>query len=149
MTEPVNIDVDYKALAKEKLLDAYEKNPLIVEKILQLRDKGQLTSNYRFFHNYFFAGIVVSLCPLEVTNLILLLLEVNSDINPVLDSLGLNFDPRPELEKRSEARKLDQEATLIEDNKISGLLADDPEYRAVHEGLEEIRAQIRQKENSS
>jgi hypothetical protein len=149
MTELVNFDVDYKALVKEKLLDAYEQNPLILEKIIQLRNKGELNSNYRFFHTYFLAGIVVSLCPPEVTNLILLMLEVNSDINAVLDSLKLNFDPQLELEKRAEERKLAQEATLVQDNNVIGLLSEDLEYREVQEGIEEIRAQFKQLENSS
>lgn len=149
MTEPVNFDVDYKALVKEKLLDAYEQNPLILEKIIQFRNKGRLVSSYRFFHSYFLAGIVVSLCPPEVTNLISLMLEVNSDIDSVLQAIGLDFDPLPELEKRAEARKLAQEATLIQDNSVIGLLAEDLEYRAVQEGLEEIRAQMKQLENSS
>ena len=150
MTEPLNFDVDYKALIREKLLDAYEKNPYVLEKIIQLKNKADLSTNnkYKFFSHTYLAGILVALCP-EITNFITVSLDFNSDLDSVLYILGLNFDPRPELAKRAEARKLAQEATLIEENKISSLLAEDPEYRAVHEGLEEIRAQIRQQENSS
>ncbi len=148
MTEPVNFDVDYKALIREKLLDAYEQNPLVVEKLLQLKSEACIEQKDRFFHYYYLAGILVALCP-EVTNFIITALSFNSNIDTVFQIIGINFDPRPALAKRSEARKLAQEATLIEDKKISGLLAEDPEYRAVHEGLEEIRAQIRQQENSS
>ena len=134
---------------KEKLLDAYEENPLIFEKILQLRSKGNLTQNYRFFNSSFLAGIVVSLCPPDITNLILLMLELNSDVDSVFQAIGLNFDPRQELEKRAKERKLAQEAILVQDNNIIGLLSEDSTYRAAHEGLEEIRSQIRQQENSS
>jgi hypothetical protein len=76
-------------------------------------------------------------------------LEFNSDLFSVLNTIGLNFDPRPELEKRAEERKLAQEATLVQNNNVIGLLSEDPEYRAVQEGLEEIRAQMKQLENSS
>ncbi len=149
MDEKVNFNVDYKALIKEKLLDAYEKDPLILEKILQVRNKADLVQKYSFFNSAYLAGVIVSLCPPEVTNLILLLLEVNSNLDSVFQAIGLNFDPRPELAKRAKERKLDQEATLIQDNNIIGLLSEDPEYLEVHEGLEEIRQQIRQQENSS
>jgi hypothetical protein len=149
MDEQLNFDIDYKALMKEKLLDAYEENPLIFEKILQLRSKGNLTQNYRFFNSSFLAGIVVSLCPPDITNLILLMLELNSDVDSVFQAIGLNFDPRQELEKRAKERKLAQEAILVQDNNIIGLLSEDSAYRAAHEGLEEIRSQIRQQENSS
>jgi chromosome condensin MukBEF complex kleisin-like MukF subunit len=77
------------------------------------------------------------------------MLEVKSDINAVLDSLKLNFDPQLELEKRAEERKLAQEATLVQDNNVIGLLSEDLEYREVQEGIEEIRAQFKQLENSS
>jgi hypothetical protein len=149
MTEPVNFDIDYKALIKEKLLDAYEKNPLVLEKILQAREKANLTEKYRFFNSHYLAGIIVSLCPPEVTNLILLSLELNSNIDFVLQIIGLNFDPQQELEKRAEARKLAQEATLIPENNVIGFLSEDLEYREVQEGIEEIRAQFKQLENSS
>lgn len=149
MNENINLDIDYKALMKEKILDAYEENPLIFEKILQLRNKGNLTQNYRFFNSSFLAGIVVSLCPPDITNLILLMLELDSDVDSVFQALGLNFDPRPELEQRAKERKLAQEAILVQDNNIIGLLSEDPEYLKVHQGLEEIRSQIRQQENSS
>lgn len=150
MSETVNFDIDYKALIREKLLDAYEKNPLVLEKILQLKKRANLCEKNYFFNTSYLAGIIVSLCP-ELTNFIILSLELNHNYNidHVFQVIGLNFDPRPELEKRAEARRLAKETTLVEDTKISGLLADDPEYRAVHEGLEEIRAQIRQQENSS
>ena len=121
MSEPVNFDVDYKALIREKLLDAYEQNPLILEKILQLRKKASLSENsshtgqmMAFFNRYYLAGIIVSLCP-DVTNFITTALEFNSDLYSVLNTINLNFDPRPELEKRAEARRLAQEATLVED----------------------------------
>ena len=149
MTEPVNFDIDYKALIKEKLLDAYENNPLVLEKILQVRDKANLTQNNRFFASSYLTGVIVSLCTPEVTNLILLSLELNSNIDSVLQTIGLNFDPRPELEKRAEERKLAQEATLIPENNVIALLSEDPEYRAVQEGLEEIRSQFKQLENPS
>jgi hypothetical protein len=155
MTELVNFDVDYKALVKEKLLDAYENNPLVLEKILQLREKANLIeySQYNgqmiaFLNRYYLAGIIVALCP-EATNFITTALEFNSDLFSVLNTIGLNFDPRPELEKRAEERKLAQEATLVQNNNVIGLLSEDPEYRAVQEGLEEIRAQMKQLENSS
>jgi hypothetical protein len=151
MTELVNFDVDYKALVKEKLLDAYENNPLVLEKILQLREKANLIeySQYNgqmiaFLNRYYLAGIIVALCP-EATNFITTALEFNSDLFSVLNTIGLNFDPRPELEKRAETRKLAQEVTLIPENNA----IEDPEYRAVQEGLEEIRAQMKQLENSS
>jgi hypothetical protein len=155
MTEPVNFDVDYKALVKEKLLDAYENNPLVLEKILQLREKANLIeySQYNgqmiaFLNRYYLAGIIVALCP-EATNFITTALEFNSDLFSVLNTIGLNFDPRPELEKRAEERKLAQEATLVQDNNVIGLLSEDLEYREVQEGIEEIRAQMKQLENSS
>jgi hypothetical protein len=151
MTELVNFDVDYKALVKEKLLDAYENNPLVLEKILQLREKANLIeySQYNgqmiaFLNRYYLAGIIVALCP-EATNFITTALEFNSDLFSVLNTIGLNFDPRPELEKRAGTRKLAQEVTLIPENNA----IEDPEYRAVQEGLEEIRAQMKQLENSS
>jgi hypothetical protein len=151
MTEPVNFDIDYKALVREKLLDAYENNPLVLEKILQLREKANLIeySQYNgqmiaFLNRYYLAGIIVALCP-EATNFITTALEFNSDLFSVLNTIGLNFDPRPELEKRAETRKLAQEVTLIPENNA----IEDPEYRAVQEGLEEIRAQMKQLENSS
>ena len=155
MTEPVNFDVDYKALVKEKLLDAYENNPLVLEKILQLREKANLIeySQYNgqmiaFLNRYYLAGIIVALCP-EATNFITTVLEFNSDLFSVLNTIGLNFDPRPELEKRAEERKLAQEATLVQDNNVIGLLSEDLEYREVQEGIEEIRSQFKQLENSS
>jgi hypothetical protein len=151
MTELVNFDVDYKALVKEKLLDAYENNPLVLEKILQLREKANLIeySQYNgqmiaFLNRYYLAGIIVALCP-EATNFITTALEFNSDLFSVLNTIGLNFDPRPELEKRAETRKLAQEVTLIPENNA----IEDPEYRAVQEGLEEIRSQFKQLENPS
>jgi hypothetical protein len=155
MTEPVNFDVDYKALVREKLLDAYENNPLVLEKILQLREKANLIeySQYNgqmiaFLNRYYLAGIIVALCP-EATNFITTVLEFNSDLFSVLNTIGLNFDPRPELEKRAEERKLAQEATLVQDNNVIGLLSEDLEYREVQEGIEEIRSQFKQLENSS
>ncbi|UXE61955.1 MAG: DUF5331 domain-containing protein [Woronichinia naegeliana WA131] len=155
MTGQVNFDIDYKALVREKLLDAYENNPLVLEKILQLREKANLIeySQYNgqmiaFLNRYYLAGIIVALCP-EATNFITTVLEFNSDLFSVLNTIGLNFDPRPELEKRAEERKLAQEATLVQNNNVIGLLSEDPEYRAVQEGLEEIRAQMKQLENSS
>jgi hypothetical protein len=151
MTGQVNFDIDYKALVREKLLDAYENNPLVLEKILQLREKANLIeySQYNgqmiaFLNRYYLAGIIVALCP-EATNFITTALEFNSDLFSVLNTIGLNFDPRPELEKRAETRKLAQEVTLIPENNA----IEDPEYRAVQEGLEEIRAQMKQLENSS
>jgi hypothetical protein len=148
MADQLDFDIDYKALIKEKLLDAYEKNPLVLGKILQMRDKASLSlsnSNghcVRFFSRDYLAGILVCLCP-EVTNFITTALEFNRDLDSVLQTMDLNFNPRPELEKRAEARKLAQEVTLTKEN-IIGLLAEDPEYRAVHEGLEEVRAQMNQ-----
>lgn len=145
MTGQVNFDIDYKALIKEKFLDAYENNPLVLEKILQLANKANLDSQDDFLNYFYLAGVIVSLCPPEVTNLILLGLELDRNINHVLYTLGLNFDPRPELEKRAETRNLAQEVTLILENNA----IEDPEYRAVQEGLEEIRSQMKQLENSS
>lgn len=149
MDELVNFDIDYKTLIKDKLLDAYEKNPLILEKILQVRNKADLAQKYHFFNSSYLAGIIVSLCPPDVTNLILLMLELNPNVDAVFQAIGVNFDPRPELQKRAEARQLEQEATLVESTKISGLLTEDPEYRAAHEELEKIRNYGRQQENST
>ena len=150
MNEQINLDIDYKALIKEKLLDAYENNPLVLEKIIQLKDKANLshTNKYRFLHHNYLASILVVLCP-EATNFIILALDFNSDLDSILQTIGLNFDPRQELEKRARERKLAQEATLVQGNNIIGLLSEDLAYRAAHEGLEEIRSQIRQQENSS
>jgi hypothetical protein len=74
---------------------------------------------------------------------------LNSSGEEIVTILNLDFSPQTELEKRDEEQKSSQEVTLMETSSITALLINDPEYRAVHEGLEEIRAQIRQQENSS
>ena len=43
-----------------------------------------------------------------------------------------------------EVKRLIQDATLIHDVYIIGLLSEDPEYREAYEGLNQIREQIKQ-----
>ena len=71
---------------------------------------------------------------------------LNSSGEEIVKVLNLDFRPETELEKREEERKIAQEATLVETSNIAAL---DLEYRAVQEGLEEIRSQFKQLENSS
>jgi hypothetical protein len=152
MNEQINLNIDYKALIKEKLLDAYEKNPIILEKILQLKSKASLSSpvKYRFCHHYYLAGILVSLCP-EVTNFIMVALDFNSDLDSVLYSIGLNFDPVEELEKRKEQKR--EEKKLMSEKKdmvesINESTTAYPEYEDARKHFDEIREQNKQ-ENSS
>lgn len=152
MNEQVNLDIDYKALIKEKLLDAYENNPLVLEKILQLNKKAVLspTGTNRFFHHYYLAGILVSLCP-EVINFITVALDFNADLNAVLYSIGLNFDPVEQLEKRKEKKR--QEQKLISETKNPVENENEsttvyPEYEDARRHFDEIREQNKQ-ENSS
>jgi hypothetical protein len=62
----------------------------------------------------------------------------------IIKVLNLDFRPQTELEKFVEEKKLIQDATLIQDVNIIGLLSEDPEYREAHEGLNQIREQIKQ-----
>ena len=157
MNEQINIDIDYKTLIKEKLLDAYEKNPIVVEKILQLKEKANLSEysphNYQaiaFFNRYYLAGIIVALCP-EAINFITTALDFNSDLYSVLKTIDLNFDPVEELEKRKERKR--QEQKLISEKKD---IAENenasttvyPEYEDARRHFDEIREQNKQ-ENSS
>jgi hypothetical protein len=157
MNEQINLNIDYKALIKEKLLDAYEKNPIVLEKILQLKEKANLSEyskhNYQsigFFNSYYLAGIVVSLCP-EATNFITTALEFNSDLYSVLQTIGLNFDPVEELEKRKEKKRQEQKLisetkNLVENGNESTTVY--PEYEDARKHFDEIREQNKQ-ENSS
>ena len=157
MDEQINLDIDYKTLIKEKLLDAYEQNPIVVEKILQLKEKANLSEyskhNYQaiaFFNSYYLAGIIVALCP-EATNFITTALEFNSDLYSVLQTIGLNFDPIEELEKRKEQKK--QEQKLISEKKdmtknINESTTVYPEYEDARRHFDEMRKQNKQ-DNSS
>jgi len=157
MNEQINLNIDYKALIKEKLLDAYEKNPIVLEKILQLKEKANLSEyskhNYQsigFFNSYYLAGIVVSLCP-EATNFITTALEFNSDLYSVLQTIGLNFDPVEELEKRTEKKRqerklISETKNLVENGNESTTVY--PEYEDARKHFDEIREQNKQ-ENSS
>lgn len=157
MNEQVNLDINYKTLIKEKLLDAYEKNPIVVEKILQLKEKANLTeyspNSYQvraFFNSYYLAGIVVALCP-EATNFITTALDFNSDIYSVLKTIGLNFDPIEELEKRKE-QKIQEQKLISETKDIAENVNESttvyPEYEDARRHFDEIRKQNKQ-ENSS
>lgn len=152
MNEQVKLDIDYKVLIKERLLDAYENNPLALEKILQLKNKASLspTGTNRFFNHYYLAGILVSLCP-EVTNFITVALDLNADLNAVLYSIGLNFDPVEKIEKRKEKKR--QEQKFINEKKdmtenVNESTTVYPEYEIASKHLNEIREQIK-RENFS
>jgi len=152
MNEQINFDIDYKALIKEKLLDAYENNPLALEKILQLKNKADLSHKRSdcFLNHFYLVGILVSLCP-EVTNFIMVALDFNSDLDSVLYSIGLNFDPIKELEKRKE-QKREEQKLMSEKKDIVESINDSttayPEYEDARKHFDEIREQNKQ-ENSS
>ncbi|MEB3250309.1 MAG: DUF5331 domain-containing protein [Merismopediaceae bacterium] len=97
---------------------------------------------------YLILGVMSVIEP-RLRDYLIPLYGLNSSGEEIVKVLNLDFSPETELEKREEERKSAQEATLMETSSITALLATDPEYRAVHEGLEEIRAHIRQQENSS
>jgi hypothetical protein len=151
-------DLDIKLILKEKLLDAYEANPSLVEEIESLR---RLNSNFRSsntgesFEPRFLIGLLIGLYP-EFTNFISLFLQLNSNPANVLTILELNFNPTEELQKRQEERLAQiQQIALIEEEKTINIESDeqnkseiDPEYETASKYLDEIREKIKQ-ENSS
>lgn len=151
-------DLDIKSILKEKLLDAYEANPSLIEEIESLR---RLNSNFRSsntgecFEPRFLIGLLIGLYP-EFANFINLLLELNSNPANMLTILELNFNPTTELQKRQEERLAQiQQVALIEEEKTINIESDTqnkseiyPEYETASKYLDEIREQIQQ-ENSS
>lgn len=87
-------------------------------------------------------GILIGIYP-ESSTIINVCFQLSPDPNKIVIALGLNFDPLKELEKLAEKEKEFEKKDLM----LS--LMKDPEYLEVQEGLEEIRAQIKQLENSS
>jgi hypothetical protein len=151
-------DLDIKSILKERLLDAYEANPSLVEEIESLT---RLNSNFRSgnrgecFKPTFLIGLLIGLYP-EFANFINLLFQLNSDPEKMLTILELNFNPTEELQKRQEERLTQiQQVALIEEEKSIIIESDeqnkseiDPEYETASKYLDEIREQIKQ-ENSS
>jgi hypothetical protein len=89
---------------------------------------------------------VMSVIEPRLKDYLIPLFGLNSSGEEIVKVLNLDFSPETELGKREEERKLAQEATFVETSNIAAL---DLEYRAVQEGLEEIRTQFKQLENSS
>jgi hypothetical protein len=151
-------DLDIKSILKERLLDAYEANPSLVEEIESLT---RLNSNFRSgnrgecFKPTFLIGLLIGLYP-EFANFINLLFQLNSDPEKMLTILELNFNPTEELQKRQEERLTQiQQVALIEEEKSIIIESDEqnkseiyPEYETASKYLDEIREQIKQ-ENSS
>ncbi len=92
---------------------------------------------------------VMSVIEPRLKDYLIPLYGLNSSGEEIVKVLNLDFRPQTELEKRDEERKLAQEATLLEGSNIIALLSEDPAYRAVQEGLDEIRAYGKKQENSS
>jgi len=134
-----------KATLKDKWLDYYEVNRSWIVVVIESRASTQGGTRP---HASFILGVITAL-ETKLKDFFYHFSLVTKDQLAVLNALDLNFDPQRELEKRAEERKIAQEATLIEGSNIIGLLSEDPEYLEVHQGLEEIRSQIRQQENSS
>jgi hypothetical protein len=135
-----------KATLKDKWLDYYEANqswlPILIDFHNVSEGYGQRP------HYSLILGVISALEP-KLNEYFYCFSLVTNDEPAIVKALGLEFDPRLELEKRAEERKLAQEATLVQDNNVIGLLSEDLEYREVQEGIEEIRAQFKQLENSS
>jgi hypothetical protein len=148
-------DLDIKSILKEKLLDAYEANPSLVEEIESLRRLFYSKDRGEFFEPRFLIGLLIGLYP-EFANFINLLLQLNSDPAHMLRILELNFKPTEELQKRQEERLAQiQQVALIEGEKTINIGSDEqnkseiyPEYETASKYLDEIREQIKQ-ENSS
>ena len=148
-------DLDIKSILKEKLLDAYEANPSLVEEIESLRRLFYSNDRGEFFEPRFLIGLLIGLYP-EFANFINLLLQLNSDPADMLRILELNFKPTEELQKRQEERLAQiQQVALIEGEKTINIGSDEqnkseiyPEYETASKYLDEIREQIKQ-ENSS
>jgi hypothetical protein len=134
-----------KATLKDKWLDYYEANQSWIAIVIEF---DNLPQNRTRPHMSFILGVISALEP-KLNEYFYYFSLVTNDEPAILKALGLDFDPQLELEKRAEERKLAQEATLVQNNNVIGLLSEDLEYREVQEGIEEIRAQFKQLENSS
>ena len=135
-----------KATLKDKWLDYYEANQSWLPNVIDFNNVSEGCGQRP--HSSLILGVISALEP-KLNEYFYCFSLVTKNEPAIVKALGLDFDPKLELEKRAEERKLAQEATLIPENNAIALLSEDPAYRAVQEGLDEIRAYGKQLESSS
>jgi Family of unknown function (DUF5331) len=107
MTDILAQPEQFKAELKEKWLDYYQVNRDWLEKI-----DGH---GYRISDPWFILGIITALDPKsELRELLQYFLLVTKDCNSIIRALGLDFDTKKELEKRTAGLAAKQEKTASE-----------------------------------
>ncbi|MFM7580690.1 MAG: DUF5331 domain-containing protein [Microcystaceae cyanobacterium] len=137
-----------KADLKEKWLDYYAANQTWISKLMNANSKwNKCSDGYRPIAWLILGAITYTEEPLA--DFMLPFCELQSDPDQLIQVLGLDFDPDEELERRVKKHEENQQNSLTQTAEVIGLLSEDLEYLEAHRGLEEIRAHIRQQENSS
>ncbi|WP_107669056.1 DUF5331 domain-containing protein [Cyanothece sp. BG0011] len=100
----MNLSQDVMASLKDKWLDFCETNSYWVEEIKQTNhvivktpDEGKRPSGLLIL------GVISGIEP-GITNIVPLLMKLNSNFEAIIKALGLDFDPEIELKKRAEER---------------------------------------------
>jgi hypothetical protein len=129
-----------QATLKDKWLDYYEANRSWIDKLINIW--GKYDGSVHRPSAPFILGAIGSLEP-KIRDYLIPLCGIDTGGNEIVRALGLNFDPRTELEKRAE------EAAKIQEAKIVPLLPDDKySIQSDIEYLNQIREEIKQQENS-
>jgi hypothetical protein len=129
-----------KADIKEKWLDYYKTNQEWIQTLTLHQGRAVKTvDNITYYRPpaEFILGVISALDP-RINDCLIFFTQLSNDRNKLIESLGLNFDPEDELEKREKEKEKKSETPNLESKPPSAL--SDTEY------LDQIRQKMNQTE---
>lgn len=111
----MSLSQDFKATIKDKYLDYCHTNLSWVKEFKELQNGnlGVKTADGGIRPNGLFILGIISVIVPEIAPFVPVFLKLNANHEAVVATLGLNFDPEKELEKRAEELAKVQEAEIV------------------------------------